>query len=65
MKYRPNFSTVDGVVKQAGHLFKKISGVKDQKTEEYWISVKQLMTPETVVIDRPRVFTIRITEDPD
>lgn len=31
--------------------------MKDQKTEEYWISVKQLMTPETVVIDQPPFFT--------
>ena len=52
MKYRPNFSTVDGVV-NLPVIFSKISGVKDQKTEEYWISVKQLMTPETVVIDQP------------
>ena len=42
MKYRPNFSTVDGVV-NLPVIFSKISGVKDQKTEEYWISVKQLM----------------------
>lgn len=56
MKYRPNFSTVDGVV-NLPVIFSKISGVKDQKTEEYWISVKQLMTPETVVIDQPPFFT--------
>ena len=31
--------------------------MKDQKIEEYWISVKQLMTPETVVIDQPPFFT--------
>ena len=30
MKYRPNFSTVDGVV-NLPVIFSKISGVKDQK----------------------------------
>ena len=56
IKYRPNFSTVDGVV-NLPVIFSKISGVKDQKTEDYWISIKQLMTPETVVIDHPPFFT--------
>lgn len=56
MKYRPNFSTADGTV-NIPVIFSKISGVKDRKTEGYWISIKQLMTPETVVIDHPPFLT--------
>ena len=56
MKYRPNFSTADGTVNMPV-IFSKISGVKDRKTEDYWISIKQLMTPETVVIDHPPFLT--------
>lgn len=56
MKYRPNFSTADGTVNMPV-IFSKISGVKDRKTEGYWISIKQLMTPETVVIDHPPFLT--------
>jgi len=51
LKFRPNFSTVDGVV-NIPVVFSKMSGVKDGKVDEYWISIKQLMTPETLVIDQ-------------
>ncbi len=50
LKFRPNFSTVDGVV-NLPVIFSKISGVKDKDVENYWISIKQLITPETLVID--------------
>ncbi|MDE6829599.1 MAG: YceG family protein, partial [Lachnospiraceae bacterium] len=50
LKFRPNFSTVDGVV-SLPVIFAKMSGVKDRDVENYWISIKQLMTPETMVID--------------
>ncbi len=56
MKYRPNFSTADGTVNMPV-IFSKISGVKDKKIEDYWISIKQLMTPETVMIDHPPFLT--------
>ena len=32
-------------------IFSKFSGVKDRNTKEYWVTLKQLMTPETLVID--------------
>lgn len=51
LKFRPNFSTVDGVV-NIPVIFSKMSGVKDGKADEYWISIKQLMTPETLVVDQ-------------
>lgn len=56
MKYRPGFSTVDGVV-NLPVIFAKISGVKDSNVENYWISIKQLITPETVVVDHPPYMT--------
>lgn len=56
LKFRPNFSTVDGVV-NIPVIFSKLSGVKDKKIDEYWISIKQLMTPETIVIDRAPFIT--------
>ncbi len=56
LKFRPNFSTVDGVV-NIPVIFSKMSGVKDGKLDEYWISIKQLITPETLVIDRPPFMT--------
>lgn len=49
LKYRPNFSTVDGVVNMPV-IFSKISGVKDGKVSQYWSSIKELMTEDTVVI---------------
>jgi hypothetical protein len=51
LKFRPNFSTIDGVVNMPV-IFSKMSGVKDNNIDEYWISIKQLMTPETIVIDK-------------
>lgn len=51
LKFRPNFSTVDGVVNMPV-IFAKMSGVKDRNVEDYWVSIRQLMTPDTLVIDR-------------
>lgn len=56
LKFRPNFSTVDGVV-NIPVIFSKLSGVKDKNVEEYWISIKQLMTPETIVVDHAPYLT--------
>ena len=49
LKYRPNFSTVDGVVNMPV-IFSKISGVKDGNVSQYWSSIKELITEDTVVI---------------
>ncbi len=51
IKYRPGFSTVDGSV-NIPVIFSKFSGVKDGNVREYMIMLKQLMTPETVVVDK-------------
>lgn len=49
LKYRPGFSTVDGVV-ALPVIFAKISGVKDGNQDEYWTSVRRLITADTTVI---------------
>lgn len=49
LKYRPNFSTVDGVV-NIPVIFAKVSGVKDGLVAPYWVSIKELITPDTIVI---------------
>jgi len=49
LKYRPNFSTVDGVV-NIPVIFAKVSGVKDGLINPYWISIKELITEDTVVV---------------
>lgn len=49
LKYRPSFSTVDGVV-NIPVIFAKVSGVKDGLTAPYWSSIKELITPDTIVI---------------
>ena len=49
LKYRPGFSTVDGVV-NIPVIFSKISGVKDGVMTSYWASIKELITEDTIVI---------------
>ena len=49
LKYRPNFSTVDGVV-NIPVIFSKVSGVKDGLVNQYWASVKELVTEDTMLI---------------
>jgi len=49
LKYRPNFSTVEDVVNMPV-IFAKVSGVKDGDLEQYWGSIKQLLTPDTFLI---------------
>ena len=51
LKYRPNFSTVDGVV-NIPVIFSKISGVKDGNISQYWESIAALVTEDTVVVKR-------------
>lgn len=49
LKYRPNFSTADGVVNMPV-IFAKVSGVKDGLVPQYWSSVRELITEDTVLI---------------
>ncbi len=49
LKYRPSFSTVDGVVNMPV-IFAKVSGVKNSDLSKYWSSIKTLMTPDTFVV---------------
>ena len=49
LKYRPNFSTVNGVV-NIPVIFSKISGVKDGSVSQYWESIAALITEDTVVV---------------
>lgn len=49
LKYRPSFSTVDGVV-NIPVIFTKVSGVKDGLVAPYWVSIKELITDDTIVI---------------
>ncbi len=49
VKFRPNFSTVEGIV-NIPVIFAKISGVKDGDQSAYWVNVKKMVTPDTIVI---------------
>ncbi|MCQ2505662.1 MAG: YceG family protein [Lachnospiraceae bacterium] len=51
LKYRANFSTSEDVA-NIPVIFAKISGVKDENTEEYWKSIKKLLTPDTILIKK-------------
>lgn len=49
LKYRPNFSAADGVVSMPV-IFAKISGIKDGDQAKYWVSIRELMTQDTIVV---------------
>ena len=49
LKYRPNFSTVDGVVNMPV-VFAKVSGVKDGNLARYWTGIQELQTEETYMV---------------
>lgn len=49
LKYRPNFS-VQGDTVTMPVLLEKICGVKDGQTAQYWLDIKKLMTPDTLVV---------------
>lgn len=49
VKYRPNFSTMESIV-NIPVIFAKVSGVKDGKVSEYWSSIRELITEDTMVI---------------
>ncbi|MCI8285656.1 MAG: hypothetical protein HFE90_10420 [Firmicutes bacterium] len=56
VKYRPSFSTVDDIV-NIPVIFSKVSGVKDGNVSAYWSSVKELITEDTVLIDKAPYIT--------
>ena len=49
VKFRPNFSTVDDLV-NIPVIFAKVSGVKNGDQNNYWVDIKKLVTPDTIVI---------------
>lgn len=49
LRFRPNFSTENGVVTMPV-IFAKVSGVKDGIVQKYWSSIKELMTEDTLVV---------------
>ncbi len=49
LKYRPSFSTTEGVV-SVPVIFSKVSGVKNGDVNEYWCGIKKMITPDTIVI---------------
>lgn len=51
LKYRPNFSVVDGIV-NLPVIFSKISGVKEENLPQYWAGIKALKTEDTFVIKK-------------
>ena len=51
LKYRPSFSVVDGCV-NIPVIFSKISGVKDAQLQPYWLSIRELITDDTILIQK-------------
>lgn len=51
LNFRPNF-TVEGDSVILPTIFAKVSGVKDGDVAAYWASIKQLVTPDTLFIER-------------
>ena len=49
LKFRPNFSTENGVV-TLPVIFAKVSGVKDGMVPKYWSAVKGLMTGDSFLV---------------
>ncbi len=53
MKYRPSFSTDNDNV-NLPVIYSKICGVKDGNVQNYWVSIKGLITADTLVIKAPQ-----------
>lgn len=49
LKYRPSFST-DNQIVILPVLLEKICGVKDGATTQYWLDIKKLITPDTLLV---------------
>lgn len=56
LKYRPGFDTRNGEV-SIPVIFSKISGVKDGNVSSYWLSIKQLLTEETILVQQSLTST--------
>ena len=55
VKYRPNFSIVDGTV-NLPVIFAKVCGVKNAEVPQYWAKIKELLVENTLVVkNRPMV----------
>ncbi len=52
VKYRPNFSVVEGAV-NIPVIFAKVSGVKDGQVSQYWQSIRELVTEDAYVVKNP------------
>ncbi|MCI8513133.1 MAG: hypothetical protein HFI93_00665 [Lachnospiraceae bacterium] len=60
VKYRPNFSVVNGVV-NIPVILGKVSGVKDGDVQGYWQELRKLATPDAFVVRQAPY--IRSTDD--
>lgn len=49
LKYRPSFGVVDNTV-TVPVLLEKVCGVKDGQVDQYWLDIKKLLTPDTVLV---------------
>lgn len=56
LKYRPNFNTVNNTVMMPV-LFAQASGVKNGDAGAYWFAIKQLITPDTILVKQFPMFT--------
>ena len=49
LKYRPSFSVTNNMVSMPVML-EKVCGVKHGQQDQYWLDIKRLITPDTIVI---------------
>lgn len=49
LKYRPNFDVTDSVVTMPV-ICAKVCGIKDGLVQPYWVGIKKLLTPDTLLI---------------
>lgn len=49
LKYRPNFEVTGSVVTMPV-IYAKVSGVKEGQLQPYWAGIKQLLTPDTLLV---------------
>lgn len=57
LKYRPNFSVVEGVV-NVPVLFAKVSGVIDGNLKRYWADIKKLKTEDSLMVLKPSLSSL-------
>ena len=49
LKYRPCFGVTGDVVTMPV-LLEKVSGIKDGQVDQYWLDIKKLLTPDTILV---------------